>query len=213
MPPRHFSSIKVRANEQIRVPQIRLIGANGDMIGIVPSQEGLRLAQEEGLDLVEVAAQAKPPVCRIMDLGKYLYSISKKEKESRKKQKTVHVKEIKMTPKIEEHDYQTKLRNGRRFIEAGDKVKLTMFFRGREITHSELGRRIVARFTQDLSDIAEVERDAGLEGNAIHMYYNAMPAAKRNALKRNAALAAAAKAPAPAKIPAPSPKSSTQANP
>ena len=185
-PPRNLASrFKVRANEQIRTPQIRLIGASGDMVGIVTPQEALLKAQEEGLDLVEVAAQAKPPVCRIMDLGKYLYSLSKKEKESRKKQKTVYVKEVKMTPKIDEHDYQTKLRNSRRFIERGDKVKLTMFFRGREITHADLGRKIVARFSQDLSDVAEIERDGGLEGNAIHMYYTAMPSAKRNAIKNS----------------------------
>ena len=164
-------SKKVRANEQIRVPQIRLIGASGEQIGIVPTKEGLRRAQEEGLDLVEVAPNVKPPVCRILDLGKYLYSLSKKEKESRKKQKVIEVKEIKMTSKIEEHDYQTKLRSARKFVERGDKVKLTLFFRGREITHANLGEKVVQRFIQDLSDIGEVERNDGLEGNAIHMYF------------------------------------------
>lgn len=168
---------KVRANEQIRVPQIRLIGAKGEQIGIVPTKEGLRRAQEEGLDLVEVAAQAKPPVCRILDLGKYVYSLSKKEKESRKKQKVIAVKEVKMTSKIEEHDYQTKLRNARKFIERGDKVKLTLFFRGREITHADLGRKIIARFIEDLSDLAAVERNDGLEGNAIHLYLTPASAA------------------------------------
>lgn len=161
---------KVRANEQIRVPQIRLIGYNGEQIGIVPTKEGLRRAQEEGYDLVEVAPLAKPPVCRILDLSKYLYSLSKKEKESRKKQKVIKVKEVKMTSKIEQHDYQTKLRNARKFIEDGDKVKLTMFFRGREITHADIGRKIIQRFIDDLADTAEVERNAGLEGNAIHLY-------------------------------------------
>lgn len=164
-------NIKVRANEQIRVPQIRLIGASGEQIGIVPTKEGLRRAQEEGLDLVEVASLARPPVCRILDLGKYLYSLSKKEKETRKKQKIMDVKEVKMTPKIEEHDYQTKLRNARKFIERGDKVKLTLTFRGREITHSEIGHKIVKRFTEDLSDVSDLERNDGLEGNAIHLYF------------------------------------------
>lgn len=162
---------KVRANEHIRVPQIRLIGANGEQIGIVPTKEALRRAQEEGYDLVEVAPLAKPPVCRILDLSKYLYTLEKKEKESRKKQKVIKVKEVKTTSKIEEHDYQTKLRNARKFIEEGDKVKLTLFFRGREITHADIGRRIVQRFVEDLSDIAEVERNDGLEGNAIHTYF------------------------------------------
>jgi translation initiation factor IF-3 len=152
------------------VPQIRLIGSAGEQIGIVPTKEGLRRAQEDGLDLVEVAPLAKPPVCRILDLSKYLYSLSKKEKEARKKQKVIAVKEIKMTSKIEDHDYQTKLRNGRKFIERGDKIKLTLFFRGREITHADLGKKIINRFIEDISDVAEVERNDGLEGNAIHLY-------------------------------------------
>ena len=162
---------KVRANERIRVPQIRLIGSNGEQIGIIPTKDGLRRAQEEGLDLVEVAPNVKPPVCRILDLGKYLYSLSKKEKEARKKQKVIAVKELKMTSKIEEHDYQTKLRSARTFIERGDKVKLSMMFRGREITHMDLGERIIKRFIQDISDVAEVEKNDGLEGNTIHLYF------------------------------------------
>ena len=161
----------IRYNELIRAPQIRLIGVHGEQIAIVALQEGLRRAQEEGLDLIEVAPQAKPPVCRILDISKYLYALSKKEKEARKKQKVIEVKEIKMTSKIDEHDYQTKLRSSRKFIERGDKVKLTMFFRGREITHSEIGQRIIHRFTEDLADLAQVERNDGLEGNAIHLYF------------------------------------------
>ena len=170
---------KVRANTQIRTPQIRLIGPAGEQIGIVNTQEGLRRAQEEGLDLIEVAPLAKPPVCRILDLGKYLYSLSKKEKETRKKQKVIDVKEVKMTSKIDDHDYQTKLRNARKFIERGDKVKLTLFFRGREITHADLGRKIIDRFTEDIADVAEVERNDGLEGNAIHLYFTPRPGVKK----------------------------------
>lgn len=168
-----FNSRRVRANEQIFAPQIRLIGTKGEQIGIVSAKDGLLRARAEGLDLVEIAPQVKPPVCRILDLGKYLYSLDKKEKEARKKQKVVDVKELKMTLKIEEHDYQTKLRSARRFIERGDKVKLTLFFRGREIAHVDLGERIIRRFTEDLSEIAEVERNDGLEGRAIHLYYMA----------------------------------------
>ncbi len=161
----------IRANDRIRVPQIRLIGSNGQQIGVVTVREGIRMAQEEGLDLVEVAPNVKPPVCRILDLGKYLYSLEKKDREARKKQKTSDLKEVKMTCKIEEHDYQTKLRNARKFIERGDKVKLTMFFRGREITHVDLGQRIINRFIEDISECAEVEKNDGLEGNLIHVYF------------------------------------------
>ena len=180
-PYKNTTSIKVKANEQIRVPQVRLIGVKGEQIGIVPTREALRRAQDEGYDLVEVAPLAKPPVCRILDLSKFLYTVSKKEKEARKKQKVILVKEVKMTSKIEEHDYQTKLRNARKFIERGDKVKLTLFFRGHEITHAEIGRRIIERFTQDISDVAEVERNDGLEGNAIHLYYTPASGSKKPA--------------------------------
>lgn len=190
---------KVRANEYIRVPQIRLIGPNGEQIGIVPTKDGLKRAQDEGLDLVEVAAAAKPPVCRILDLSKYLYTLEKKEKEARKKQKIMDVKEVKMTSKIEEHDYQTKLRNGRNFIEHGDKIKLTLFFRGREITHADRGEKVVARFVEDMSDIAEVEKNDGLEGNAIHLYLIPKSAAVKKPAPAAPAPAAAKKA-APAKL-------------
>ena len=179
LPYRNPSSVKVRSNEQIRVPQVRLIGFKGEQIWIVPTRDALRRAQEEGYDLVEVAPLAKPPVCRILDLSKFLYNLSKKEKEARKKQKVILVKEVKMTLKIEEHDYQTKLRNARKFIERGDKVKLTMFFRGREITHADIGRRIIQRFTEDISDVAEIERNGGLEGNAIHLYFTPQAAAPK----------------------------------
>ncbi len=128
---------------------------------------------------MEVSPTAKPPVCRILDLGKYLYSIEKKEKEARKKQKVISVKEVKMSSKIEEHDYQTKLRNARKFVDRGDKVKLTMFFRGREITHAELGQKIIQRFIEDISDVAEVERNEGLEGNYIHLYFIPAPNSKK----------------------------------
>ncbi len=178
-----YDSKKVRANEQIRVPQIRLIAANGEQIGIVPTKDGLRRAQEDGLDLVEVAPLAKPPVCRILDLSKYLYALNKKEKEARKKQKVIHVKEVKMTCKIDDHDYQTKLRNARGFIERGDRVKLTLFFRGREITHADIGRKLVQRFTEDIAEVAEVERNDGLEGNAIHLYFIGRSDLKKHAVK------------------------------
>jgi translation initiation factor IF-3 len=175
------SKTRIRANNQIRVPEVRLIGSDGSQLGIVATRDALLKAEEEGLDLVEVAPNVKPPVCRLMDLGKYVYSLDKKEKEARKKQKVIHIKEVKMTPKIEEHDYQTKLRNSRKFIENGDKVKLTLIFRGREITHKELGDRIIQKFIQDISDIADVERNEGLEGNAFLIYFAAKPATGKKA--------------------------------
>lgn len=174
-----LSPQKVRANERIRAAQIRLIGAAGEQFGIVTPQEGLLKAQEAGLDLVEVAGTTVPPVCRIMDLGKYLYTLGKKEKESRKKQKTIDIKEVKMTTKIDEHDYQTKLRNARRFIERGDKVKLVVFFRGREIVYVGKGRALVDRFVQDLADVAMIERNDGLEGKAIMLYLSRIAPVKK----------------------------------
>ncbi len=192
---------KVRANEQIRVPQVRLIGADGQQIGVVAIKDALQMAQDQELDLVEVAAQAKPPVCRIIDLGKYLYSLTKKEKESRKKQKQATVKEIKLTSKIEEHDYQTKLRNGRAFLERGDKLKLSMMFRGREITHMDLGLKILNRFKGDLLDVAEVEKDGQREGNVIHLLFTPMSQAKKTALKKAAAVKAAEAAASPVSPP------------
>lgn len=128
-------------------------------------EEGLRRAREAGLDLVEVAPDAKPPVCRVMNFGKYLYGLNKKEKEAKKKQKVIEVKEIKLTSKIGEHDYQTKLRSAIRFLSRGDKVKVRMFFRGREVTHADLGVKIIERFLTDLEDYGMVEKRTGLLGN------------------------------------------------
>ena len=161
---------KIRINEGIRAPQVRLIGPKGEQLGITDVREGVRRAREEGLDLVEVAPLAKPPVCRILDFGKFLYALSKKEKESRRKHKTIEIKEIKLTSKIEEHDYQTKLNHARKFLEKGNKIKLTLFFRGREITHMDIGEKMIQRFIKDLEEWGGVERNDGLEGKAIHLY-------------------------------------------
>jgi len=172
----------IRANERIRVAEVRLIDQNGKQAGVMATKDALILAESAGLDLVEVASEAKPPVCRILDFGKYLYDIGKKDKDAKKKQKVIAVKEVKLSAKIGEHDYQTKLRSAIRFIERGDRVKLTMFFRGREITHIDIGRRIIARFTEDLSSVADVEKDAGLEGRMIHMYFVAKPPTQKTPL-------------------------------
>lgn len=132
-------------------------------------REALQLAMEANLDLVNVAPHAKPPVCRIMDYGKYRYEQSKREKEARKNQKTIQIKEVRLSPTIEENDVQTKLKNVKKFLKKGDKVKLTIRFRGREITHQELGRRILDRMAEEVSDISDVERHPKLEGRQMIM--------------------------------------------
>ncbi|GAB6181149.1 translation initiation factor IF-3 [Desulfotomaculum defluvii] len=135
----------------------------------MPLKEALRLAEEKQLDLVEVAAQAKPPVCRIMDFGKFKYEQSKREKEAKKKQRIIQIKEVKLRPRIEDHDYSVKSKNAERFLKDGDKVKVTIMFRGREIVHTELGRSLLERLAQDLKDICIVERHAKLEGKNMIM--------------------------------------------
>lgn len=157
----------LRINERIRVNEIRIIGAEGEQLGIMSPAEGVKLAQEKGLDLVEVAPQSSPPVCRIMDYSKYKYDQERKGRESHRKQKTVHLKEIRLRPKIEEHDYQVKLAHLEKFLKRGDKAKVTLVFRGREITHPERGRQIMNRFIQDLSGISIVEKGPTTEGKTI----------------------------------------------
>ncbi len=146
-----------------------MISPEGEQIGILPITEALRIAQERELDLVEVAAEATPPVCRIMDFGKYKYLQSRRVKEARKKQTIILVKEVKMGPKTDEHDFQFKARHVRRFLEEGNKAKVTVRFKGREMTHIELGRKLLGRMTQELADIATVEFAGKLEGRNLSM--------------------------------------------
>jgi translation initiation factor IF-3 len=178
--PFHFSTIFRRwqvisreqqhqVNEQIRAREVRLIGVDGSQLGIKPLREALKMAQEANLDLVNVAPQAKPPVCRIMDYGKYRYEQSKKEKEARKNQKIVQIKEVRLSPTIEENDVQTKLKNIRKFLQKGDKVKLSIRFRGREITHQDIGRRILDRIAEEVKDLSDIERQPKLEGRQMIM--------------------------------------------
>ncbi len=148
----------------IRVREVRIVGADGDQLGIMPTQEALQLAEEQGLDLVEVAPNERPPVCRIMDYGKYKYQRSKRQQLAKKKQKVILVKEIKLRPKTEEHDYQFKTQHVRRFLQDGHKAKVTIIFRGREMAHTELGRRVLDRIIVDLEDVASVEQMPKQEG-------------------------------------------------
>lgn len=160
-----------RVNERIRIAQVRLIGANGEQLGVVATPDAMRLAREASLDLVEVAAAARPPVCRIMDFSKYKYEQAKKSKEARKHQRSTHLKEIRVRPRIEEHDYHTKLKHLEKFLKRGDKVKLTLVFRGREMAHQEFGKRVLDRFITDLAPTALVERAPIQEGRMIFLTF------------------------------------------
>lgn len=158
---------EARMNERIRVPQVRVIGADGEQIGILPTRDALLKARELGLDLVEVSPNAAPPVCRIMDFGRYKYEQSKKARKARKRQHLMHVKEVKLRPKIEDHDYGFKVNNARKFLERHDKVKFTVTFRGREMAHVDLGRNLLLRVVSDLSDIGQIEADQRMEGRNL----------------------------------------------
>ncbi len=148
---------------------MRLVGDDGEQLGIMGSRDALRIAQEKTLDLVEIAPNAKPPVCKIMDYGKFKYEQAKRDKEARKKQKVVEVKEVKLRPNIEDHDLETKAKNAQRFLTDGDKVKVTIMFRGREITHPENGKQLCVRLAQMVKDISHVEREPKVEGRNMIM--------------------------------------------
>jgi translation initiation factor IF-3 len=156
-------------NDRIRAPQVRLVGSDGAQIGIVSIQEALSRAQELDLDLVEVAPQANPPVCRIMDYGKFKYERDVRQKEARKRQVRVEVKEMKMRPKIDPHDYATKKGHIERFLKTGARVKVTIMFRGREMAHTELGRKLLDRLTEDLKELATVDTYPKLDGRNMVM--------------------------------------------
>lgn len=166
-------TIRTRVNRQIRVPEVRVVDDNGDQIGVVATQEAMDMAQQKGLDLVEVAPNVKPPVCRIMDFSRYKYEQEKKQRLAKKKQKVIHVKELKYTPRIEEHDYQVKFSNLEKFLKRGDKVKIRMFFKGRQRAHVELGQKIMDRLVTDSAGFAEVVEHPKLEGRAMTMILKA----------------------------------------
>jgi translation initiation factor IF-3 len=158
---------------------LRVIGEDGEQLGIMSKDDAIRAAQEKGLDVVEVAPNADPPVCRIMDFGKYKYQQQKKQQEARKKASTVQIKEIKVRPKTDEHDYQTKLKHIRRFLESGDRCKVTVFFRGREIVHKDRGFTMLQRAMEDTKDIAKVEQEPHFEGRTMSMLLAPATASKK----------------------------------
>ncbi|WP_215829905.1 translation initiation factor IF-3 [Pelorhabdus rhamnosifermentans] len=159
----------MRVNEEIRVREVRVVSDTGEQLGIMLAREAIRLAGEQQLDLVEVAPTAKPPVCRIMDFGKFKYEQQKRDKETKKKQKIVSLKEVKLRPGIEDHDFDVKLKNAQRFLADGDKVKVTIMFRGRELSHPELGRQLLVKMADILKETVNVEREPKLEGKNMIM--------------------------------------------
>jgi translation initiation factor IF-3 len=160
---------ELRVNDRIRVPRVRVVAPDGAQVGILETSQALAMAQEQDLDLVEIAPQADPPVCRIMDYGKYKYDQAVRQKEARKKQNLIVVKEMKMRPKISEHDYQTKKGHVERFLRQGAKVKVTIMFRGREMAHTELGRRHLDRLANDLAELAKIDVEPKVDGRNMTM--------------------------------------------
>ena len=159
----------VRRNEQIRSREVRVIGAAGEQLGVLSRLEAISIAKEQGYDLVEVAATADPPVCRIMDYGKYKYELQKKKQDAKKRQSVVQIKEIKLRPKTDEHDFETKLKHIKRFLEDGDRVKVTIFFRGREIVHKDRGVAVIDRVIEETKELARVDQEPRPEGRTLQM--------------------------------------------
>ncbi len=163
-------------NDRIRCPEIRLIGAEGENLGVVTPERGLELAEQADLDLVEISPNANPPVCKIMDFGKFKYETQKREAEARKNQKVIEVKEVKFRPNTDTHDYEVKMRNVVKFLEKGDKVKVTLRFRGREMAHQNLGRELLERVAEDVKEIGKVENMPKMEGRQMVMMIGPAPA-------------------------------------
>ncbi|MCH2076544.1 MAG: translation initiation factor IF-3 [Rhodobacteraceae bacterium] len=164
-----------RVNDRIRAPELRLIDENGDNVGVVTPSRALQMAEDAGLDLVEISPNANPPVAKIMDFGKFKYEQQKRESEARKKQKTIEVKEVKFRPNTDTHDYDVKMRNVFKFLENGDKVKVTLRFRGREMAHQELGRDLLLRVAEDTKELGKVENMPKMEGRQMIMMIGPLP--------------------------------------
>ena len=165
----------MRINEEIRIREVRVTSSTGEQLGIMLTRDALALAESQHLDLVEVAPKARPPVCRIMDFGKFRYEQQKRDKEARKKQKVITIKEVKLRPNIEQHDFEVKLKNAIRFIQDESKVKVTIMFRGRELSHPELGKEVLDRVAEQLRDLVIVERTPKLEGKNMTMVLSPRP--------------------------------------
>jgi translation initiation factor IF-3 len=163
---------ELMVNEQIRDKEVRVIDVDGSMLGIMSSKEAQKLANSKNLDLVKIAPQAVPPVCRIMDYGKYMFDLAKKEKEARKKQKVINIKEVRLSSSIEDHDFNFKVKNAVKFLKDGDKVKVSIKFRGREMNYTSLGQQILERFADAIDEFAVVERKPKLEGRNMFMILN-----------------------------------------
>ena len=166
----NIATKETQINEEIRDKEVRVIDSEGNQLGVMPIEEALRLAEEKNTDLVKIAPQAKPPVCKIMDYGKYKFEIAKREKEQRKNQKVIDVKEVRLSPNIDEHDFQTKVNQGIKFLKSGDKVKVSVRFRGREITHSASGKELLLRVKDAMAEVGVVEKDIKLEGRSMAMF-------------------------------------------
>ncbi len=188
-------------NQDIKAPEVRLIDDEGKMVGVMSPQEALTIAQGKGLDLIEIAPQAKPPTCKIMDYGKWKYEAKKKEKEARKKQTVISVKEIQVRPRTEDHDLETKLKHATRFLLEGDKVKVNLRFSGREMAHQELGLQLLNKVTQLLDNVANVEAPPKMEGRQMFVLMTPDPAKIKEYKKtKPAEAAAAAKVEIPAEV-------------
>ena len=173
---RNISSKELQINEKIRDKEIRVIDSDGSQLGIMPSKKAMELAEQKNLDLVKIAPQATPPVCKIIDYGKYRFEQSKREKEQRKNQRVVEIKEVRLSLNIDTHDFETKKNHAMRFISEGNKVKASIRFRGREMGHPELGLEIMKRFSEAMAEVANVERQPKLEGRTMMMFLAPKPA-------------------------------------
>jgi translation initiation factor IF-3 len=219
--PRGGSNRDARTNRRIKAREVRLVGPQGEQLGVLPVEQALARAQELGMDLVEVSPMAKPPVCKIMDYGKFKYDEKKKQNEAKKKQVVVQLKEVKLRPRTEEHDYATKIRKVREFLAEANKARITVMFRGREMSHRELGQKVLQRIIEDLRDVAVIEAAPRTEGRLMFMILAPNPrmlqaqrdrakaAAAAAAQQPSAGAAASAPTPVPAAAPTPAPEPAT----
>ena len=163
-------------NEEIHDKEVRLIASDGEQLGVVPLEEAMAKATEEDLDLVKISPNANPPVCKLMDYGKYRFEQTKREKEAKKNQRVVEIKEVRMSPGIDVNDFNVKLRNAQRFLDEGNRVKVTVRFRGREMAHTDIGKRLLLKFSEDCSEVAAMDKEPKLEGRHMHMFLSPKPA-------------------------------------